>query len=63
MAKLVKKDVLVVGFGAVGAICAFFVTIPLPSLNFRKDSYILNRSGMAIVTSVARSNYKVVNGE
>jgi hypothetical protein len=64
MAKLVKEDVLLVGFGAIGAICAFFVTIPcLPSLNFTKDSYILNTSGMAIVTSVARSNYEVVNGE
>ncbi|KAF8153049.1 6-phosphogluconate dehydrogenase [Crassisporium funariophilum] len=41
------KDVLLVGFGAVGAIY----------------SLILKRSGMARVTAVARSNYDIVNSD
>ncbi|KAF8960909.1 6-phosphogluconate dehydrogenase [Flammula alnicola] len=41
------KDVLLVGFGAVGAIY----------------SLILKRSGLARVTVVARSNYNIVNSE
>ncbi|KAF9444195.1 6-phosphogluconate dehydrogenase C-terminal domain-like protein [Macrolepiota fuliginosa MF-IS2] len=39
------KDVLLVGFGAVGAVY----------------SYILKKSGLARVTAVARSNYDIVN--
>ncbi|TFK31810.1 ketopantoate reductase PanE/ApbA-domain-containing protein [Crucibulum laeve] len=45
MASGQKKDVLLVGFGAVGAIY----------------SLILKRSGFAHVTAVARSNYDIVN--
>jgi len=41
------KDILVVGFGAVGTVY----------------SYILKKSGLARVTAVARSNYDVVNSE
>lgn len=56
-----SKEVLLVGFGAVGAICE-----QLPKVSKREelirisDSLIFKRSGIARVTAVARSNYDVV---
>ena len=57
------RDVLLVGFGGVGAICE----IQLRQLGYPhhpdvcKDSLILKRSGLARVTSVARSNHDIVS--
>jgi len=57
------KEVLVVGCGAIGAICAllssyYFVIVCLQSLvDGRIDAYILKKSGLARVTVVARSNF------
>ena len=55
------RDVLLVGFGAVGAICAFHLGSAVPFHNRNPDSLIVKRSGLARVTAVARSNYDLVN--
>lgn len=56
------RDVLLVGFGAVGAICKYFSNARSISDTWHHvDSLILKRSGLARVTSVARSNYDIVN--
>jgi len=58
------KEILFVGFGAVGAICEFKMSDireddDQPSTKLA-DSLILKRSGFARVTVVARSNYDSV---
>lgn len=57
------KEVLVVGLGAVGAICKYFWGLYGLQLNYNRiqDSLILKNSGLARVTAVARSNYDAVN--
>ena len=66
MASHSTKDVLLIGYGAVGAVC-----MPMPpeileaqysDPHVLPDSLILKNSGRARVTVVARSNYDVVNG-
>ncbi|KAF8888889.1 hypothetical protein BD779DRAFT_1800146 [Infundibulicybe gibba] len=62
------KNVLLVGFGAVGVICEL---LPYPQelnnkysiLLLPVDSLILKRSGLVNVTSVARSNYEIVQSQ
>lgn len=61
------KDILLVGFGAVGAICPSIQHIALPLQSFHsnhasQDSLILKNSGRARVTVIARGNYEIVNG-
>lgn len=58
------KEVLLVGLGAVGALCEH-ITDPYNTLSTHfvcLDSLIFKRSGLARVTAVARSNYSIVQG-
>ena len=69
MSTVPKKEVLLVGYGAVGAVCE-----SLPIMSFLRpcsaslssistlcvDAYVLEKSGRAHVTAVARSNYDVI---
>jgi 2-dehydropantoate 2-reductase len=59
------KDVLLVGFGAVGAVCELVDHLLLRKVVLMcfVDSLILKRSNLARVTIVARSNYDLVNRE
>jgi hypothetical protein len=59
----IVKDVLLVGFGAIGAICASTKSDPVLNVRMPLDSLVLERSGFARVTAVARSNYDAVHGE
>ena len=66
MTEKVMKDVLLVGFGAVGAICETIQVIHSLIMEAKlapsPDSLILQRGGLARVTAVARSNYSIVQG-
>ena len=66
MTEKVMKDVLLVGFGAVGAICETIQVIHSLIMEAKlapgPDSLILQRGGLARVTAVARSNYSIEQG-
>lgn len=59
------QEILVVGFGAVGAICK----LPYSLLNtlsvsyFRSDAYSLHRTDKVRLTVVARGNYELIKGK
>lgn len=61
------QDVLLIGYGGVGAMCASSYSSSIYKLTelgefAHVDSYILTKGGRARITAVARSNYSAVKG-
>lgn len=54
------KDILLVGSGAVGAICKYSNAPQKSKPTLLLDALVLKRSGLARVTAVARSNYDLI---